>query len=207
MVSDRRYHHGALRPALLNAAAAEIREVGPAAMSLRKVAARAGVTHTAAAHHFGDKRGLLTALAAQGHRVLADALIDARPRGMVALGDAYISFAQEHRPWFEVMFRPELLDPDDSELRDAASSSFGQLRASAGSRGDEVAYGAWALVHGMAVLWLDGNLPAASLDEAQALFRRAARALARPARPVGGRTPNRDPRYVHSTRPRRLQRL
>jgi AcrR family transcriptional regulator len=181
MVTDRRYHHGALRPALLDSAAAEIRAVGPAAMSLRKVAARAGVTHTAAAHHFGEKRGLLTALAAQGHRILADALVDARPRGMLALGDTYLAFAQDHRPWFEVMFRPELLHPDDPELREAAATSFGQLRASAGTRGDEVAYGAWALVHGIAVLWLDGNLPAASLDEAQAFFRRATRALSRPA--------------------------
>src|SRR5688500_14140574 len=58
MPPTRPYHHGDLPAALLAAAAAEIAEVGPAAMSLRKVAGRAGVSHTAAAHHFGDKRGL-----------------------------------------------------------------------------------------------------------------------------------------------------
>lgn len=175
---SRPYHHGDLRAALLAAAVAEIAESGPAAMSLRKVAARAGVTHTAAAHHFGDKRGLLTALAAEGHRILAAAMAEARPRGMLALGDAYLRFADEHRPWFEVMFRPDLVRGDDAELRGASASSFGQLRgSSAGAAGDALAYGAWALVHGIAVLWLAGNLPAATVEEAQALFRRSARAL------------------------------
>ena len=185
MVAKRPYHHGDLRPALLAAAAAEIAEAGPAAMSLRKVAARAGVSHTAAAHHFGDKRGLLTALAADGHRALAEALTAARPRGMLALGDAYLRFAHEHRPWFEVMFRPELVRSDDPDLAQAAASSFGELRGTAERRGSgaDLAYGAWALVHGTATLWLAGNLPAATIEEAQALFRRSARALATPSRP------------------------
>jgi len=179
MPSERPYHHGDLRPALLAAAAAEIAEVGPAAMSLRKVAARAGVTHTAAAYHFGDKRGLLTALAVEGHRALADALTAARPRGMLALGRAYLRFAHEHRPWFEVMFRPDIVRTDDPELVDATQASFGELQATATSRSDSsLAYGAWGLVHGIAVLWLAGNLPATTIDEAEALFLRSARALA-----------------------------
>ena len=67
----RPYHHGQLRPALLRAAVETIADAGPAAMSLREVARRAGVTHAAAAYHFGDKAGLLTAVAAQGYRMLA----------------------------------------------------------------------------------------------------------------------------------------
>jgi AcrR family transcriptional regulator len=182
MASERPYHHGNLRAALLAAAAAEIAEVGTAAMSLRRVAGRAGVSHTAAAHHFGDKRGLLTALAAEGHRALAEALAAARPGGRLALGEAYLRFAHDHRPWFEVMFRPELLRTDDPELVEASRSSFGELRATSrtgGGTGDDLAYGAWGLVHGLAVLWLSGNLPVATVEEAQALLRRSARALAR----------------------------
>ena len=181
----RPYHHGDLRSALLAAAAAEIAEVGPAAMSLRKVAARAGVSHTAAAHHFSDKRGLLTALAAEGHRALAAALADARPHGMLALGTAYLRFAHEHRPWFDVMFRPELLRADDPELVEASQSSFGELKQAARSGQADLTHGAWGLVHGIAVLWMSGNLPASSLEEAEALFRRAARALSR----AGGGSP------------------
>ena len=60
----RPYHHGDLRPALLRAAVETIEQAGPAAMSLREAARRAGVSHTAAAYHFGDKAGLLTAVAA-----------------------------------------------------------------------------------------------------------------------------------------------
>ncbi|MFP5377499.1 MAG: TetR/AcrR family transcriptional regulator [Acidimicrobiia bacterium] len=179
MAASRPYHHGALRTALLDAAAAEIADVGPAAMSVRKVAARAGVSHTAAAHHFGDKRGLLTALAVEGHRALADALVAARPHGMLALGAAYLRFAHEHRPWFDVMFRPDLVRTDDPAFAEASRSSFGELReAATAASGGDLVYGAWALVHGIAVLWLAGNLPAATIDEAEALFRRSAKALA-----------------------------
>lgn len=195
MPPSRPYHHGALRPALLAAATAEISDVGTAAMSLRKVAGRAGVTHTAAAHHFGDKRGLLTALAAEGHHALADALDAARPAGLVAMGDAYIRFADEHRPWFDVMFRPELLATDDPALRAASARSFGALTGRAGraepaqsasrsrrGSGSDLAYGAWALLHGVATLWVTGNLPVDSPEEAVRLFHRAGRALARAGR-------------------------
>ena len=179
MGRDGSYHHGDLRRALLSAAAAEIAAVGPAAMSVRRVAARAGVTHTAAAHHFGDKRGLLTAFAAEGHRALAGEMATARPQGMLRLGDAYLRFAHEHRPWFDVMFRPELIDTTDPEYAEAIRSSFGELRDQASdSGGGDLAYGAWALVHGLTVLWLAGNLPASTLVEAQALLRRSAQALA-----------------------------
>ncbi|MFC7657596.1 TetR/AcrR family transcriptional regulator [Pseudonocardia benzenivorans] len=65
-MTDRPYHHGNLRRALLDASAQLVGERGPAALSLREVARRAGVSHAAPAHHFTDRRGLLTALAAEG---------------------------------------------------------------------------------------------------------------------------------------------
>jgi AcrR family transcriptional regulator len=176
----RRYHHGNLRAALLEAAAAELTETGPAATSLRKVAARAGVTHPAVIHHFGDKRGLLTAVAAEGNRRLA-AAIGAAPT-FIDQGAAYLRFAHENRAYFEVMFRPELLHGDDAELRGAQEAAERQLRAGAARasrhQGDpDLPLAGWALVHGLATLWLNGNLPASTIEEAEALFRRTARLL------------------------------
>ena len=70
----RPYHHGDLPRALLEAALQAIVEVGPAAVSLRDLARRTGVSHAAPAHHFGDKAGLLTAVATDGFRRLAATL-------------------------------------------------------------------------------------------------------------------------------------
>ena len=113
----RPYHHGDLRPALLRAAVEAIGQAGPAAMSLREVARRAGVSHAAAAYHFGDKAGLLTAVATQGYRMLAEELRDARDadRGFLEVGIAYVRFAVSHRAHFEVMYRPELYRPNERQ--------------------------------------------------------------------------------------------
>jgi AcrR family transcriptional regulator len=179
------YHHGNLRQALLQAAVVEIADVGLSAMSLRKVAARVGVTHPAASHHFGDKTGLLTALAAEGHRTLADALRASRAAGgdLLDLGVAYVRFAHDHRPLFEVMFRPELLQTDDPELAAAQAASGAELHGASASRSgvrqQQVARGAWSFVHGFATLWLAGNLDVRTLPEAIAEFRRLARAFTR----------------------------
>src|SRR5579859_1596036 len=121
----RPYHHGDLRPALLRAAVEVIGQVGPAAMSLREVARRAGVSHAAAAYHFGDKAGLLTAVAAQGYRMLAEQFRDAWDTSGSFLegGVAYVRFAVRHRAHFEVMYRPELYRRDDAEIREARAGT------------------------------------------------------------------------------------
>ena len=78
-----------------------------------------GVSHAAPAHHFGDRAGLLTALAAEGHELLADALAAAQQRTQefLEVGVAYARFAVDHRAHFEVMFRPDLYHPDDPAVR------------------------------------------------------------------------------------------
>src|SRR6266496_4233805 len=87
----RPYHHGDLPRALA--------EAGPAAVSLRDLARRAGVSHAAPAHHFGDKAGLLTAVAADGFERLAAALqaADAETGRFIDIGAAYVRFAVEQR--------------------------------------------------------------------------------------------------------------
>ncbi|GAB3992190.1 TetR/AcrR family transcriptional regulator [Glycomyces albus] len=118
------YHHGDLRRVLIAAAVESLGEVGPSALSLRAVAKRAGVSHAAPAHHFGDKAGLLTAVAAEGYDRFADALERAWETGdFIEVGVAYVRFALDNRPYFEIMFRPELLHEDDPDLARAEARS------------------------------------------------------------------------------------
>jgi AcrR family transcriptional regulator len=167
------YHHGNLRKALLDAALAAIREAGITALSLRDVARRAGVSHAAPAHHFKDKAGLLTALATDGFERFAQAQRDARERGGADLlarfswtGWAYVMFADQNREYFEIMFRPELLNRDDPAYREAANAAHQVLLetmrpAMAGLTEEQLltqSTTAWALAHGLSRLWLDGNL-------------------------------------------------
>ena len=69
------YHHGDLRHAMLDAVAEVVREHGLAQVSLREVARRVGVSHSAAIHHFGNKAGLLTTFAAQGYVDMAESVL------------------------------------------------------------------------------------------------------------------------------------
>ncbi|MFG3638689.1 TetR/AcrR family transcriptional regulator [Micromonospora sp. NPDC047762] len=182
MSGTRAYHHGDLRRALLAAALEVVGEVGPAALSLRDLARRAGVSHAAPAHHFGDKAGLLTALAAQGFDLLAETLT-AADDDLLEAGVAYVDFAVTHRAYFEVMFRPELYRADDAQLTAARSRAGAALRSGvaalsnggAPSDTDRDSLAAWSIAHGFATLWLAGALP----DRVGDNPREAARAVLR----------------------------
>lgn len=159
-MTSSRYHHGDLRRAALAATVEAIEQGGgPAALSMRDVARRAGVSHAAFTHHFGSKTGLLTALAAEGYDLLADAV---SPAGgdLVEAGVAYVRFAVGHPAHFAVMFQPGLYDADDPQLI-AAAERAGQTLTTAlstsASQTTELA--AWSIVHGFANLWLSGALP------------------------------------------------
>ena len=183
---SRPYHHGNLRPALISAAIGEIEESGPAAMSLRAVARRAGVTHAAATYHFGDRAGLLTAVAAEGYRLLTGALRSAQETtgSFLEVGVAYVRFATTHRAHFEVMYRPELYHRDDAELGRVRAAAAVVLYGSEEVGPERLASGvaAWSIVHGLATLWLNGNLPAQLGDDPEEITRIVAAHL-RPARP------------------------
>jgi AcrR family transcriptional regulator len=168
-MAKRAYHHGDLRRALLVAAVEVIEESGPAALSLRDLARRADVSHAAPQHHFGDKAGLLTALAAEGFDLLARELADTRAAtgSFLELGVVYVRFAIAHRAHFEVMFRPDLYHAGDPDLvaargraGDALYSGVSEL-PDVGTRRDvrEAGLAGWSLAHGFATLWLSGALP------------------------------------------------
>jgi AcrR family transcriptional regulator len=180
----RPYHHGNLRAVLLEAALAEIAERGPQALSLRELARRAGVSHAAPAHHFGDKPGLLTAIAAEGFRRLAVVLGRARATGgFLDVGLAYVRFAVDERPYFEVMFRPDLYRRDDPAVVIAQAETARLLYGPAQEAFPEAdtsrtGIAGWAFVHGFASLWLGGNLQALG-DDPVAAARAVAPALFR----------------------------
>lgn len=186
----RPYHHGDLRRALLDEAVSAIAESGPAAISLRELARRIGVSHAAPAHHFGDKAGLLTAVAADGYRLLAAQLRDAQARtgSFLEMGVAYVRFAIEHRPYFEVMFRPELYRADNPEIEEARKEARELLYAPVRdlSRDDpafdtlRAGIAAWSLVHGLATLYLNRNLPPQLGDEPEQIARSVAAYLFQP---------------------------
>ena len=177
----RPYHHGDLPRALLDAAVEAIAEVGPAAVSLRDLARRTGVSHAAPAHHFGDKAGLLTAVATDGFRRLATTLRETYQAtgSFLEVGVAYVRFAVTHRAHFEVMFRPELYRTDDPELvraRDAAKTLLYPPAAEAANSSDgrddvRAGVAAWSLVHGLATLWLNHNLPPQLGDDPEQITR------------------------------------
>ncbi|MDJ1644546.1 TetR/AcrR family transcriptional regulator [Streptomyces pakalii] len=161
---ERTYHHGDLRRAILTAALDVIATEGPAALSLRDLARRAGVSHAAPAHHFKDRTGLLTAVAAEGYALFADALAgapDLRERGV-----AYVRFAATHPAHFQVMFQPDLHRADDPDLLATRARATEALRAGVAGlppvgRGEDdrlTGVAAWSLAHGFATLLLTGNL-------------------------------------------------
>lgn len=122
---ERNYHHGDLRAALLIAARSIVEEQGAEAFTLREAARRAGVSHGAPAHHFGDKTGLLTALAAQVvlERVeqveAAKLAAGSNPRDQLkACGMAHIDFLISHPHLEGLCRRDNLVDRSDPALQD-----------------------------------------------------------------------------------------
>lgn len=152
------YHHGDLRRAVLDAAVESISGGGVAALSLRELSRRAGVSHAAPIHHFGDKAGVLTALAAEGFERLAGVLVAAGD-DFVAVGVAYVRFAVTHRAHFEVMFRPDTYHAGDPGVV-AARERVGRVLTGGDGTSAMSGVAAWSLVHGLAELWLTGALPA-----------------------------------------------
>ena len=162
MSSRDTYHHGDLKATILAEAAVLVADRGAAGLSLRELARAAGVSHAAPAHHFTDRRGLFTALATEGFRMLADALTGARPAFLDA-ALAYVRFAIDHPGHYAVMFDKSLYDATDPDLVAAEMSAGAELAAGVGTLDDPRAkadpqaaqLAAWSLVHGFSLLWLN----------------------------------------------------
>ena len=177
----RSYHHGDLRRALLTAALALLSEEQGWSFSIRELARRAGVTHSAPNKHFPTKRHLLAALAGVGFEMLRDrmltesAAVTPADLALAATGVAYVRFAVENPALYRLMFGPELAGeamPDDTEVAGAGAKAVLEdaiLRAAEARllrfpAEDQparaiAALTCWSAVHGLAMLLIDGKAP------------------------------------------------
>src|SRR5258707_7214489 len=123
--SSTRYHHGDLRAACLRAAMELLEEDGAAGLSVRAVARRASVSPNAPYRHYADRDALVSAVAAEGYRELAEELAAAHPfpstpDDLAGVAVTYVQFALEHPALFRVMF-VEPCDPSSKERVDATT--------------------------------------------------------------------------------------
>jgi AcrR family transcriptional regulator/uncharacterized protein YndB with AHSA1/START domain len=181
---SRPYHHGNLRRALLDEAIATIRTDGVDAVTLREIGARVGVSRTALYRHFADKGALLSAVATEGFRTLRQALVAAWEDGgrdghaFRAMGVAYVGFAVANPSHYRVMFGgpvdprepdPELVTEGQAAFQALVDALVALQRDGLMRPGDDSALMAthvWALVHGIAMLSLDGKLRKPGLVDA-----------------------------------------
>lgn len=159
----RSYHHGHLRAELVRVAGEILDEGGTGALTLREAARRAGVSHGAPYRHFADREALLAEVVAQGFVQLAAALRDAAPEGGHAVARAYLGYALARPRRYRLMFaggassarRAGLVAQADSLLRMFAQS---MPRLGDTERTRHAATAAWSLLHGLALLLIDGYL-------------------------------------------------
>lgn len=157
-MAERRYHHGDLRRALLTAARQTLEDNGVAALSLRGLARTIGVAAPSVYNHFARFDALTLALAEEGFAELGATLKDAGD-DLLAVGLAYIRFARKNPGLYRLMFGEGRRDdsPEGATLRARRRAAFAPLQEKLGSR--EVAIRHWALVHGLAGLIIDGQVP------------------------------------------------
>lgn len=137
------YHHGDLPNGLRHAAAELLAERGVAGFSLREVARRAGVSHAAPAHHFGDAEGLLTSVAIEAFQHLtaeteaAVAGIEDPVEALAQVGRAYVSISVRHPGHCAIVFRKDAIDADDPDYQLWGERAFEVLRSTIQRLADE----------------------------------------------------------------------
>ncbi|GGP89083.1 TetR-like C-terminal domain-containing protein [Streptosporangium pseudovulgare] len=113
-------------------------------------------------------------MAAEGFAMFAAAL-ERAAADVWEVGVAYVRFAIDHRPYFEVMFRPELYRVDDPDIQAAQERAADVLVTSARSLSPSPEHdrlttiAAWSLVHGFTGLWLSGSLQESADGDPEAL--------------------------------------
>lgn len=174
MKSDQgRYHHGDLRAALIAEGLKHLAGGNAQQLSLREIARKVGVSATAVYRHFPDKHALLTALAEAGGALLAQQQIAAQATagggraGFEATGRAYVRFALANPALFRLMMArahewavavPEMEGAAGLDLLRRNIAALAAPGTSADAQHVRVIQ-SWAMVHGLAMLMLDGQVP------------------------------------------------
>src|SRR5690606_14264486 len=171
------YHHGNLRNAVLEAALVILEREGEAGLGLRDLARAVGVSPAAPYRHFDSRAALLEALAVSGFqrftRAMEDVAAVSSPNMLSAMDKTYLLFALHNAALFRLMFSPRLRRDNRPGLRMAADAAFATLRHVSGGdtrTGRVAALAAWARVHGLAVLLLDGQIALEAGEDIEALI-------------------------------------
>ena len=178
------YHHGNLRPALVEAALEIIADKGVSGLTMRSVGQYVGVSHAAPYRHFKDKEAILAAVATEGFNGMRDAMTLERDAvdpsdltgRMAACGRAYIHFAVRHPSHYRVMFGPATRNKmRHPELLGASLEAFGILlngieeARAAGLLRDlptiELGIVAWSQAHGLSMLLIDDQFELGEIDD------------------------------------------
>ncbi|HOR00138.1 MAG TPA: TetR/AcrR family transcriptional regulator [Anaerolineae bacterium] len=170
------YHHGDLKNALIEAGIEVLAHEGVQALSLRRVARRAGVSHAAPYAHFADKQALVAAISTEGYGKIYERLRAAieRHRGdpvrqLVEAAWAYVKFATGDSAHFKITLSGVVeREQEYPALVAATQRSFAlvielvQVCQAAGvlrpGPADLMAASVWGLVHGLASLILEGQV-------------------------------------------------
>lgn len=177
MARQKSYHHGDLRQALIGTGLDMLEEQGLEGLTLRKLAARVGVSHAAPEHHFPTLRHLMTAFAVEGFRLFAASMREAMAAApddpaeqLRAAARGYLNFARSRPHLFRLMFTANRLDWDDPAIGPPANAAHAVLeeiswpvakRMNMDTPEGRAAVEqlVWSQIHGHAHLMIDGKLP------------------------------------------------
>lgn len=183
MNNKKSYHHGDLKNALIKAGIEILAQEGVGELSLRKVAQKAGVSHTAPYAHFTDKQALIAAISTEGFRLLHGQVAaathmyaDDPARQLMETAWTYVQFALHDPDQFKIMFSsvlekekeyPDFVAMSQSNFQQVvvvilACQQAGILRA---GPPELMTVTVWGAVHGLIALLLEGQIPHAVLDQ------------------------------------------
>lgn len=182
-MKSKNYHHGDLKNALIKSGVEILAKEGIGKLSLRKVARKAGVSHTAPYSHFSDKQSLIAAISTEGFQRLSKALDSAikshkdNPQKQLIEGaQAYVKFALANKDIFKIMFSSALeKEKEYPAFVEVSQKTFQQVvdivRAcqEAGiikfGEADVIAVIIWGQVHGVITLALESQIPHTVLEK------------------------------------------
>ncbi|KUP93711.1 TetR/AcrR family transcriptional regulator [Tritonibacter horizontis] len=168
--SKPRHHHGDLRNALVQAGIDLLEDGGIEALTLRKCAARAGVSHAAPAHHFGGLPGLRAAIAEEGFRIFSSYMQEARRQGdpsargqLKSICRGYLRFGLDHAGILTVIFGNQGLASLVPGRNQETADAYQILRevcapfVPEGGHCRVIEFQVWSLIHGFTLLCLAGE--------------------------------------------------